>query len=63
MAAVRCVAELLILLSFGAACIHCTGARTISAVRIGPWKYQIVEGLSDDAVVVASFNNTIDQTG
>lgn len=55
--------ELLVLLSLGVACIQCTGFRNISAVRIGPWRYQIVEGFRDDAVLVAGFNNTIDQTG
>ena len=38
-------------------------SRLLSAVRKGPWHHEIVEGPHPDALVSATFNNTINQTG
>ncbi|XP_064392247.1 putative phospholipase B-like 2 [Halichondria panicea] len=37
--------------------------RQLSAIRKGPWHHEIVEGPHPDAVVSATFNNTINLTG
>lgn len=63
MAALRCAVEALVLLSLSGVCVECATFRTISAVRTGPWQYEIVEGLRVDGVLIASFNNTINETG
>jgi hypothetical protein len=52
------------LLCLGIASIECGKFRTISAVRTGGrWQYDIVEGLREDGIVIASFNDTINETG
>lgn len=54
----------LVFLSVCCACVECAREyRILSAVRTGPWQYEIVEGLRVDGVLIASFNNTINETG
>lgn len=38
-------------------------ATTLSALRRGPWEYDIVEGIHSEAILTASFTDTINHTG
>ncbi len=42
---------------------HGIEVRQLSAIRKGPWHHEIVDGPHPDAVVSATFNNTINSTG
>lgn len=53
----------LLSLCLACTCVECADYRILSAVRTGPWQYEIVEGLRVDGVLIASFNNTINETG
>lgn len=64
MSAKWCTVVVAVLLSLnGVYVVESASYRTVSAVRTGPWQFQIVEGLRVDGVLLASFNNTINETG
>lgn len=53
----------LLLLSLAGLCTVCGDMKYLSALRSGPWKYELVEGYRVDGIIIASFNNTINETG
>lgn len=55
-----CVTVVVFSLSLG---VECGAYRVLSALRTGPWQYEIVEALRVDGILIASFNNTINETG
>ena len=63
MVAKRCIVVVTFLLSLGSVCVEGASFRAVSAVRTGPWQFQIVEGFRVDGVLLASLNNTINETG